>query len=112
MANKKESPKNTTPAAEAFTHIRVTLMDKDTLRGMASAQVSNLIWITGMRIILGKNGVFVSMPSRKTAAGEYQDVYFPASKEVRDFLGAQVIEAYNAEIAKFETAKTESQAQA
>lgn len=40
------------------------------------------------------------MPSRKNQAGDYQDVYFPANKAVRDELQAAVLEAYKAEINK------------
>jgi DNA-binding cell septation regulator SpoVG len=40
------------------------------------------------------------MPTRKDKAGEYQDIFFPGSKTVRDDLQAMVLEAYKNEVGK------------
>jgi stage V sporulation protein G len=80
-----------------FTQIRVILFAKDSLRALVSCKVADAVYLTGLRVIEGKNGLFLSMPNRKTGAGEYQDIYFPASKAVRDELQAAVLEAYSVE---------------
>lgn len=77
-----------------FTQVRVSLCQRDSLRALASAKVGEAVYLTGMRVIEGKNGLFVGMPTRQSAGGEYQDIYFPASKAVRDELQKAVLEAY------------------
>jgi stage V sporulation protein G len=83
----------------AFTQIRVSLLEKDSLRGLATVKAHDSFYLTGLRVVEGKNGLFLSMPNRKTPAGEYQDIYFPASKAVRDELQAAVLDAYKKEVA-------------
>ena len=87
----KESP--------LFDQVRVSLFEKDSLRALATVKVHDAIFLTGLRVVEGKNGLFLSMPNRKTAAGEYQDIYFPANKATRDQLQALVLEAYKKEVA-------------
>jgi stage V sporulation protein G len=82
-----------------FSQVRVALMEKDSLRAIASVKAHDSLFLTGLRVVEGKNGLFVSMPNRKTQAGEYQDIYFPASKAVRDELQALVLDAYKKEVA-------------
>ena len=80
---------------EIFTDLRLTLFEKDHLRGFASVKVANAIWITGIKIVEGSKGMFISMPSHKDKRGEYMDVYFPTSKENRDTLQALILDKYN-----------------
>ena len=40
-------------------------------------------FVVQIRVMEGKNGVFVSFPNRKLANGEYKDVAFPITKEAR-----------------------------
>ncbi len=40
------------------------------------------------------SGLFVSMPSRKKAGGEYYDIFHPITAEARNILQATVLEAY------------------
>jgi stage V sporulation protein G len=82
-----------------FSNIRVTLCGKnmDNAPGPAakiSLKIADAFWITDLRLVEGHSGFFVSMPSRQ-AHGDYFDVCFPASKEVRDELLAEVLKAYN-----------------
>lgn len=78
-----------------FTDIKVTLINGEgSLRALASIKVADTFIITGLKVVDGKNGVFISMPSRKDAKGEYHDVAFPVSKEIRSEVSAAVMEAY------------------
>ena len=81
-----------------FSVTKVSLMNKDSLRGIATVKVMELVYLTGLRIVEGKNGLFVTMPARKTAVGEYQDIFFAACREQRDSLSAAVLEAYGKEV--------------
>ena len=82
-----------------FTQIRIARMEKDSLRAIASVKVLDAVYLTGLRVIEGKHGLFVSMPNRKTNGGEYQDIYFPASKEMRNELTRVILESYEKQAA-------------
>ena len=63
------------------------------LRAFASVNIDNAFAVTGLRVIEGEKGLFVSMPSRKTDVG-YEDVCFPVTAECREKLNNTVLEAY------------------
>ena len=86
------------PTQPTFTQVRISLFQKDSLLAVASVRVLDAVYLTELRVIEGTNGLFVSMPNRKTVNGEYQDIYFPANKAMRDELQEVVLEAYRREI--------------
>ena len=49
-----------------------------------------------VKIIEGKNGLFIAMPSRKTANGEYKDIAHPICPDFRAELQKRVLDEYNA----------------
>lgn len=79
-------------------------------KAFASISVEDLIAIRGIRIIEGSKGLFVSMPQSKDNDGNYHDIAFPTTKELRKTIDKAIIDEYkqltkNAE--KLETAKPE-----
>ena len=51
-----------------------------------------------IRIIEGNNGLFIAMPSRQKANGEYRDIAHPTNQETRKMFEEKILEAYkNAE---------------
>jgi len=89
-----------------FSQVRVSIFEKDSLRALVSVKVHDAVYLTGLRVIEGKNGLFVAMPNRKTGNGEYQDIYFPASKAMRDELQGIVLEAYRRETEELKPSST------
>ncbi|MES2202641.1 MAG: SpoVG family protein [candidate division FCPU426 bacterium] len=83
-----------TQSTPVYSSVRITLTHRDSLRAMASCLVGGAMFVNGMRVVEGKNGLFVAMPSRKNAAGEYQDVAFPCSKEMRDQLQRVILDEF------------------
>jgi stage V sporulation protein G len=51
--------------------------------------------VHNVKIIEGKSGFFIAMPSRRTRAGEYKDVAHPIHPEFRAALQAQILEKYD-----------------
>lgn len=78
-----------------ITDVKVNKYENGNTKGFASITIDNALVVTGLSIIEGSNGLFVSMPSRKDKNGEYKDVVFPNSKENRDIINTAVINAYN-----------------
>ena len=59
----------------------------------ASVTLNDCFAIRDVRIMEGKNGLFVSMPSRKVN-GEYRDICFPCTKEFKQWFDQAVLGAY------------------
>ena len=52
--------------------------------------------IHNVKIIEGKTGHFIAMPSRKTSTGEYKDVAHPITPEFRTELQDKILAEYEA----------------
>ena len=59
----------------------------------ASVTLNGCFAIRDVRIMEGKNGLFVSMPRRK-ANGEYRDICFPCTKDFKQQFDQKVLDAY------------------
>ena len=65
------------------------------MKGIASVLLDDSFAVHDIRIIEGDNGLFIAMPSRKTATGGYRDIAHPINPEVRAMFEEAVINAYN-----------------
>ena len=81
-----------------ITEIRITVRDEDKLRAFANVTFDNAFVVRGLKIIMGNDGYFVSMPSRKRPDGSYQDIAHPITREMRETLEKEVLEAYQKEL--------------
>ena len=72
------------------------------VKAIASANLDDCFAVKNIRVIEGKNGLFVSMPSYKGADGEYHDLCFPTTPEMRKQLNAAVAEAYKQAIVQLQ----------
>lgn len=50
--------------------------------------------IKGIAVVEGKNGLFVSMPREQGKDGNWYDMAFPLSREVREQISGMVLAAY------------------
>lgn len=64
------------------------------LKAFASLTIEDKIVITGLKLVDGKNGMFINFPQYKSG-DEYKDIVFPLNKELRDKLTKLVIAEYN-----------------
>ncbi len=81
-----------------FTYIRVTLAKQGPLRATVTMKVDELIYLTGIRVIEGPSGLFVAMPSINRN-GENFDIFFPASRAVRQEMTELILAEYKKELA-------------
>lgn len=79
-----------------ITDVRVRLVEKDgsKLRAVASMTIDECFVVHDIKIIEGKEGYFISMPSRKTPDGEYRDIVHPINTETREQVVAEVLKAF------------------
>ncbi len=87
-----------------ITDVRVRLVSKDDakLKAVASITIDDCIVVHDIKVINGRDGLFISMPSRKTPDGEYKDIVHPINTETREMVKNAIIEAYEAESNKAE----------
>jgi stage V sporulation protein G len=67
------------------------------LKAYVTVTFDNEFVVHNIKIIEGKEGDFIAMPSRQLANGEFKDVAHPISSDFRDHLQKVVMEAYACE---------------
>lgn len=87
---------------------RITsIVGGEKLKAYASVLVEDSFLAKGIKIIDGRNGRFVAMPSRRTMNGEYADICFPITKELREEIERVVLEAYAKKLEEMRYEKTQ-----
>ena len=74
---------------------------------LATVTIADCLVLTGLRIVKGKKGMFVSMPQRKLSkpdknGNEYADIFFPVTHDFREELNNAVLDEYDRAIDKEE----------
>lgn len=64
-------------------------------RAFADVSADGILAVHGLRVVEGKNGPFVAMPSSKGSDGKYYEVAHPTTKEAREALNEAVLSAYH-----------------
>ena len=79
-----------------ITSVNVRKVEKEgsRMKGIASVLIDDCFAIHDIRIIEGDNGLFIAMPSRKTANGGYRDIAHPINPEGRAMFEEAIFEAY------------------
>jgi stage V sporulation protein G len=79
-----------------ITDIRVRkVTGEGKLKAYVTVTFEDCFVVHNVKIIEGKSGVFIAMPSRKTRAGEYKDVAHPINPEFRAELQRRILECYD-----------------
>ena len=75
--------------------VKITPSNKEgNLLAFANVTLGGCFAVTGIRVMDSDKGVFVAMPDRKNAKGEYHDVCFPTTSEMRQVLHTAVLGEY------------------
>jgi len=78
-----------------ITDVKIFLRPSDQLKAFANIVFDDAFIIKNIKIIEGKNGLFVAMPSQKGKNGEYRDIAHPLNTETRNEIEKLVLDAYN-----------------
>ena len=76
-------------------NVRKIAKDGSRMKGIASVLIDDSFAVHDIRLIEGDNGLFIAMPSRKTAVGGYRDIAHPINPEVRAMFEESILDAYN-----------------
>ncbi len=80
-----------------ITDVRVRKVAKEgKMKAIVSITIDNEFVVHDIKVIEGEKGVFIAMPSRKAADGEYRDIAHPINTETRDMIQRVILERYEA----------------
>lgn len=78
-----------------ITDVRVRKVESDSkMRAVASITIDDVFVIHDIKIIDGEKGLFIAMPSKKGADGEYRDIAHPINSDTRVMLQDVILEAF------------------
>lgn len=78
--------------------VRLNKLDMDSnLRAFVDVSFAGVFVIKGLKILEGKDGLFVGMPSEKGKDGRWYNTAYPLTKEFKDLLNQVIIQAYMGE---------------
>ncbi len=78
-----------------ITDIRIRKVNAEgKLKAYVTVTFDECFVIHNVKVIEGKTGVFIAMPSRKTKTGEYKDVAHPINSDFRNELQNRILEAF------------------
>ena len=76
---------------------RIRKIDGQTrLRAVVSITIDDAFAVHELRVIEGKDGLFVAMPSREANDGTFRDLAHPINTETRAAIEKAVLDKYNA----------------
>ncbi|MGI6002271.1 MAG: septation regulator SpoVG [Lachnospiraceae bacterium] len=78
-----------------ITDVRVRkINNKGKLKAVVSVTIDDEFVVHDIKVIDGDKGLFIAMPSRRTADGEYRDIAHPINSETRERLQGIILEKY------------------
>ncbi|MDR1626076.1 MAG: septation regulator SpoVG [Spirochaetia bacterium] len=78
-----------------ITDIRIRKVSSEgKLKAYVTVTFDNCFVVHNVKVIEGKTGVFIAMPSRKTKTGDYKDVAHPINSDFRSELQQRILSAY------------------
>ena len=91
-----------------ITDIRVRKISKEgKMKAVVSITFDNAFVVHDIKIIEGEKGLFIAMPSRKAADGEYRDIAHPINSETRDAIQSMVLQKYEEILSEVPEEQTE-----
>ncbi len=78
------------------TEVNVFPVDEEKLKAYVTITFDNCFVVRDLKIINGKDGLFVAMPSKKRKDGTFKDTAHPLNNETRDMIESAVLAAYEA----------------
>ncbi|MDL2292594.1 septation regulator SpoVG [Acholeplasma sp. OttesenSCG-928-E16] len=78
-----------------ITDVRIKLVSGESrLRAIATITFNDSFVVHDIRVIEGEKGLFVAMPSKKMANGEFRDIAHPIHAEMRKEIEDAVKDSY------------------
>ena len=77
-----------------ITEVNVFPVNEEKLKAYVTITFDNCFVVRDLKIINGKDGLFVAMPSKKRKDGTFKDTAHPLNNETRNAIESAVLSAY------------------
>jgi len=78
-----------------ITDVRVRMITKEgKMKAVVSITLNDVFVVHDIKVIEGEKGLFIAMPSKKAADGEYRDIAHPINSQTRDYVQETILKAY------------------
>ena len=79
-----------------ITDVRVRKITKEgKMKAIVSITLDDVFVVHDIKVIEGEKGLFIAMPSKKAADGEYRDIAHAINSSSRDAIQNIILEAYD-----------------
>ncbi len=83
------------------TDVRIRkVTDEGKMKAIVSVTFDDEFVVHDIKIIEGQNGLFIAMPSRKMADGEFRDIAHPINSETRSRIQEAIFKEYEKSISE------------
>ena len=78
-----------------ITDVRVRKVEKEgKMKAVVSITIDQEFVIHDIKVIEGDRGLFIAMPSKRTADGEFRDIAHPINSDTRESIQKIILESY------------------
>ena len=81
-----------------ITEVKVFKVGEEKLKAFVSIVLDQCFMINDIKVIHGKEGLFISMPSRRKRNGEFKDVAHPLNNPTRKMIEERILDEYHATV--------------
>ena len=83
-----------------ITDVRIRRVEKEgKMKAVVSITIDEEFVVHDIKITEGEKGLFIAMPSRKAADGEYRDIAHPINSGTRERIQKLILEKYEETLA-------------
>lgn len=91
-----------------ITDVRVRKVTKEgKMKAVVSITLDDEFVVHDIKVIDGEKGLFIAMPSKKSADGEYRDIAHPINSNTRDRIQRIILEKYEQALAEADEVEAE-----
>ena len=78
-----------------ITDVRIRKVEKEgKMKEVVSITIDEEFVVHDIKVIEGDKGLFIAMPSRKAADGEYRDIAHPINSDTRERIQTLILQKY------------------
>ena len=78
-----------------ITEVKVFPVREEKLKAFVSVVIDHCFMVNDIKIIHGRQGLFISMPSRKKKNGDFKDVAHPLNNDTRKMIEGLILTEYD-----------------
>lgn len=77
-----------------ITEVIIFPVNEERLKAYVTITFNNAFVVRDLKIILGNEGLFVAMPSKKRKDGQFRDIAHPLNQETREMIENKIFDEY------------------